>query len=108
MKLASLAALAALGIALSGCATIIKGTTQSIAVTTPPVEGATCTLTSKEGSWTVVTPGVAKVHKTKDDIQARCVKPGYQDGIAYMFFFAGARVYAPGFRASFCCWRELS
>jgi hypothetical protein len=82
MKLASLAALAALGIALSGCATIIKGTTQSIAVTTPPVEGATCTLTSKEGTWTVVTPGVAKVHKTKDDIQARCVKPGYQDGIA--------------------------
>jgi|SRR5665213_916994 len=82
MKVISIAAIAALGVALSGCATIIKGSSQSIAITTPPVSGATCVLSSKEGSWTVITPGVATVSKTKDDMQVRCTKTGYQDGIA--------------------------
>jgi hypothetical protein len=82
MNSTSIAAIAALGIALSGCASIIKGTTQSIAVTTPPVSGADCVLSSKEGNWTVVTPGVAQVHKSKEDIQVRCTKAGYQDASA--------------------------
>jgi hypothetical protein len=82
MSIKTIAALAALGVALSGCATVVKGTTQSIAVTTPPVEGASCVLTSKEGTWTVVTPGVAKVGKTKQDIQIHCTKSGYQDATA--------------------------
>jgi len=82
MKLHAIAAVAVLGVAMSGCASIIKGSSQSIAITTPPVTGASCVLSSKEGNWTVMSPGVAKVEKSKEDIQARCTKPGYQDGIA--------------------------
>jgi uncharacterized protein YceK len=82
MKFTALAAVAALGIALSGCATVIKGTTQSVAITTPPTEGATCTLSSKEGNWQVTSPGVARVQKSKEDIQVSCQKPGWQTATA--------------------------
>jgi hypothetical protein len=82
MKLIGFAAIAALGIAVSGCATIIKGTTQSVAVTTPPTTGATCTLSSKEGNWQITSPGVAHVEKSKEDIQVTCEKPGWQTATA--------------------------
>jgi uncharacterized protein YceK len=72
----------ALVIALSGCASIIKGTSQSIAIATPPTTGASCVLSSKEGNWTIVSPGVATVEKSKEDIQVHCTKPGWQDGVA--------------------------
>ena len=79
MKLVRPIAFMACGIALSGCATIVKGTTQSISVATPPATGATCTLTSSEGTWYVTTPGSVTVHKTKNDIHAICKKDGYKD-----------------------------
>ena len=82
MKASTLAAIAACGVALSGCATIIKGTSQSIAITTPPTSGAQCTLSSREGNWMVITPGVVTVEKSKEDILAHCTKPGWQDGVA--------------------------
>jgi hypothetical protein len=82
MKSSTLLALALSGVALSGCATVIKGTTQSVAITTPPVTGANCVLTSSEGSWSVVTPGAVTVSKSKHDINVRCSKPGYQDATA--------------------------
>ncbi len=82
MKSGSVAALAALAVALSGCASIIKGTTQSIAISTTPVGGANCLLSSKEGNWPVVTPGVVRVDKTKEDILIRCSMAGYQDAVA--------------------------
>ncbi|HTQ13970.1 MAG TPA: hypothetical protein VMH86_08835 [Rhizomicrobium sp.] len=82
MKLSSLAALALAGVALSGCATVIKGTSQSIAITTPPVEGANCTLKSKEGTWNVTSPGAVTVDKSKEDILIHCTKDGYQDADA--------------------------
>ena len=78
MKLTAVAAVAALGVALSGCATIIKGTTQSISVNSEPAAGAACTLTSSEGTWYVTTPGSVTVHKTKNDITAVCKKDGYE------------------------------
>lgn len=67
------------GAAVSGCATIIKGTSQDIAVTTAPSEGADCVLTNSEGTWYLTTPGNAHVHKTKNDITISCKKTGYQD-----------------------------
>lgn len=79
MKFASIAAVAALGIALSGCATVIKGTSQSIVITSPPTTGANCILSSKEGNWYVTTPGTVTVSKSKEDILIKCTKPGYQD-----------------------------
>lgn len=82
MKLSAFAALALAGVALSGCATIVNGSTQSVSVNTPPVPGAQCTLTSSEGTWYVTTPGSVVVHKTKNDLQAVCKKDGYQDATA--------------------------
>ncbi|HEY1836288.1 MAG: hypothetical protein WBQ17_12550 [Rhizomicrobium sp.] len=82
MKYSSLAALAAFGIALSGCASIVKGTSQTIAITTPPTSDADCVLSSKEGNWTVRSPGAVTVEKSKEDILVRCMKPGWQDAAA--------------------------
>ncbi len=79
MKLMHIAALCAAGIALAGCATIIKGTTQSVSIDTPPVEGAHCTLVNSEGTWYITSPGSVVVHKTKNDLAVTCTKEGYQD-----------------------------
>jgi hypothetical protein len=78
MKMTAVAATAAIGIALSGCATVIKGTHQSVAITTPPTTGAQCVLSSTQGNWTVMSPGVATVDKSKEDIQVTCQKAGWQ------------------------------
>lgn len=74
-----LAAIASLAICVSGCATIIKGSSQSIAVSTPPADGATCQLSSSQGNWSVVSPGTVTVERSKDDIAVHCVKIGFAD-----------------------------
>jgi len=79
MKMTSAAALVAAGVALSGCASIVEGTTQSVAVTTPPINGASCSLANSEGTWYLTSPGNATVHKTKNDLKVFCSKAGYQD-----------------------------
>ena len=78
MKLQTMAALAAVGACLSGCATIVNGTTQSVSVTTVPGAGARCELTNSEGKWFVTTPGSVVVHKTKTDLRISCTLDGYQ------------------------------
>jgi hypothetical protein len=65
---------------LAACATIVNGTTQSIEVVTPPIEGAACELTNSEGTWFVTSPGKATVHKTKNDLKIICRKDGFQEG----------------------------
>ncbi|HLY07364.1 MAG TPA: hypothetical protein VKR31_16580 [Rhizomicrobium sp.] len=80
MKIYPFAAVAALGIALSGCATIIEGTTQPVSVNTTPEQGAQCTLANSQGTWYVTTPGSTTVHKTKTDLDVTCSKPGFQPG----------------------------
>ena len=82
MRLSQLLASIVLGFALSGCATIIKGTTQSISLTTPPTNGATCELKNSEGTWYVTTPGSVTVHKTKTDLVVTCTKDGFQNATA--------------------------
>jgi hypothetical protein len=79
MKILPIPALFAVGVALSGCATIINGTTQSMSLTTPPAEGAMCELRNTEGTWFVTSPGSVTVHKTKNDLVVTCKKDGYQD-----------------------------
>jgi hypothetical protein len=69
---------------LSGCATIVKGTSETIAVLTPPVTGAKCVLANGEGTWTVTTPDIVMVDRSKEDLQIRCTKPGYQDTVAVL------------------------
>lgn len=69
-------------IQLAGCASIIKGSSAAINVTSPPVTGATCTLNSSQGSWQVTTPASVTVERSKEDIQVRCTKEGYQEATA--------------------------
>ena len=80
MKIQAFAGVAALGIAVSGCATIVDGSSQSVSVTTTPAQGAACTLTNSEGSWFLTSPGSVQVHKTKNDLTVTCTKDGYQPG----------------------------
>ena len=72
----------AAGFALAGCATITKGTSQPVAVNTPGVPGAQCTLSSPSiGSKTVTTPASIVLEKGHDSIQVTCKKECYQDGV---------------------------
>jgi hypothetical protein len=79
MKIANVVAMAGAGFALAGCATMLTGGSEDIAVLTPPVSGASCVLSNEEGSWTVVTPTVAHVQRGIEDLQVKCTKPGYQE-----------------------------
>jgi hypothetical protein len=65
---------------LSGCATITRGTTQTVAVDTPGVPGATCTVSSTVGPQTVSTPGVFQLAKSSAALPVRCTKACYQEG----------------------------
>jgi hypothetical protein len=76
----SIAALAAFQ--LSGCASIVKGSSASVAVTTPPVQGANCALSSPEGTWQLTSPASVTIQRSKHDVQVRCTKEGYQDATA--------------------------
>ena len=78
MKLQTIAAVAILGTALSGCASIVKGSSEEIAVATPPAPGASCTLTSPRGTWNVTTPATVKVMRSIKDMNVVCNKDGYQ------------------------------
>jgi hypothetical protein len=64
---------------LSGCASIVEGTSQNILVNTNP-PGAECGLYRKGLRIASVasTPGSALVNKTKNDIWVVCEKSGYQ------------------------------
>lgn len=63
----------------SGCATIVKGTDQTITVATDPA-GATCTLERDGTTIGVVnpTPGSVNIDKSKDRITINCEKDGFE------------------------------
>ena len=66
-------------IALSGCATIFDGTTQTITINTNP-SGADCTL-NRNGAvigHVSPTPASMNIEKTKDDITILCNKFGFE------------------------------
>ena len=67
---------------IAGCATIVKGTSQSVAVDTPGAPGALCELSSPEiGTQTVKTPGTIVLEKSQHNIEVKCRKACFQDGI---------------------------
>jgi hypothetical protein len=94
MKSYAFVAFAALGAALSGCATIVEGTTQSVSVNTTPEQGAACTLTNSQGTWYVTSPGSTTVHKTKTDMDVTCQKDGYQSGHVVAVSHFGGTTFA--------------
>lgn len=68
------------GVAVAGCATIVKGTTQQISVSTPGVPDAQCTLTSSAvGTKVVNTPATITLEKGSDNVAVICRKKCYQD-----------------------------
>jgi hypothetical protein len=82
MRIAILAIILPLTMVQAGCATIIKGTTQSVSLKTPPADGAQCELKNSEGTWFITTPGSVTVHKTKNDLVVTCSKLGFQNATA--------------------------
>ena len=79
MTLRILAAMAALAVATSGCASIVKGSSETIAIRTVPTAGAVCTLSNPRGKWRVTTPGRVKVKRSSDDMEVTCKALGYAD-----------------------------
>lgn len=70
------------GAVLTGCATLLEGTSQEILISTNPA-GATCTL-EREGQTIATvqtTPGAALVKRRKYDITVHCKKDGFQDAV---------------------------
>jgi uncharacterized protein YceK len=69
------------GAAISGCATITKGTTQPISLNTPGAPGAQCTLFSNAvGTKVVTTPATIVLDKSQESITVSCKKECFQDG----------------------------
>ena len=71
----------AMALLLSACATITRGTTQTVAITTPGVADATCTLTSSTvGTKVVKTPATITLEKGRESVTVHCTKECYTDG----------------------------
>lgn len=70
----------AMALCLTGCATITKGTTQIVAIDTPGVSAASCTLTTPNGPQLVTTPGTVTLSKSAASIPVRCTKECYLEG----------------------------
>ncbi len=71
--------IAAASVLLSGCATIVNGSNQSVTVSTDP-PGASCKLSRQTETLGAIpmTPGSVQVSKSKNDMVVTCDKPGYQ------------------------------
>ena len=80
IKVTTASAVALAAFCLSGCASVIEGTSQEILVNTNPAS-ANCAL-EREGNIIArvqQTPGSATIKKNKHDITIRCSKDGYQE-----------------------------
>lgn len=63
---------------LTGCASIVSGTGETVTVFTPPVQGAHCKLSNNKGEWYISsTPQSVRVHRSNKPLVTVCHKPGY-------------------------------
>lgn len=71
---------------LTGCASIVSGTSQIVSVetlqATGRVDGASCKLENEKGVYYVTTPGTVTVRRAYGDMSVRCEKPGMDAGVA--------------------------
>jgi len=66
----------------AGCATITRGTTQTVAINTPGAPDATCVLSSPHmPSQTIVTPATVVLDKGQSHVSVQCKKQCFQDGV---------------------------
>jgi hypothetical protein len=76
-------ALVLTSILIGGCATITKGSMQSVSINTPNVVGAVCTLSSPSiGNRTITAPNTVSIEKASYNIDVHCKKECYEDGVA--------------------------
>lgn len=79
--------------ALSGCASLTTGTTQSVTVVTRDkgvsAEGAKCELINDKGKWQIISPGSATIHRSTQDLVVRCELKGYETGLTILRSSAG-------------------
>lgn len=79
-------AAAAAAASLTGCASIVSGTTQVMSVETlsktGKVDGASCKLQNDKGVFYVTTPGTVSVHRAYGDLTVTCDKAGLPTGLA--------------------------
>lgn len=80
MQFGSAGSVLCLAFTMTGCASIVSGVNQPIAVETrlngDPFPGAACKLTSNKGTWFVNTPGSIVVHRGFQDLLVACTKDG--------------------------------
>jgi hypothetical protein len=62
---------------LAACATITKGTTQIVAIDTPGVPAAACTISTQSGPQIVTTPGTVSLAKGSSSLPIQCTKECY-------------------------------
>src|SRR5687768_9407670 len=67
-------------LALTACATITRGTSQVVAVDTPGVPGASCTIQTQSGPQQLVTPGTVTLSKSSSALPIQCTKECYVMG----------------------------
>jgi hypothetical protein len=65
---------------IAGCATITRGTTQTVAIDTPGVPGATCTIQTQSGPRGAMTPGTVVLDKGSSPLPITCTKECYIAG----------------------------
>jgi hypothetical protein len=79
MILRKLAVVAVLAVATSGCASIVKGSSETLTINTVPATGAVCTLVNGRGTWRVHAPGRIRVKRSDEDMGVTCRAQGYAD-----------------------------
>ena len=85
-KYSTIAAAALAVASLTGCASIVSGTSQIVSVETlhksGPVTGANCKLQNDKGVYYVTTPGTVTVSRAYGDMNVKCEKANHPDGMA--------------------------
>ena len=69
-------------VAVTGCASMISGTNESLSVATTACPGAMCQLKNSKGTWYVTAPGSVTVHRGYGDMTVTCKKEGFPDATA--------------------------
>ena len=73
-------AILACALVLVACATITRGTSQMVAIDTPGVPGANCTIQTQSGPQLVTTPGSVTLSRGSNALPISCAKPCYVTG----------------------------
>lgn len=72
--------------AITGCASIVSGSSQVVSVETRdedrPVPGARCKLANSKGTYYVTTPGTVTISRAYGDLSVRCDKEDMEAGLA--------------------------